>query len=483
MKTGNFLRKLALILSFVMLLTSTVNTTYGYMFDSTKPLVNVFVPEDRPLGGIVLEKIVEHPFGNNYKIPENIAFPFALDFGAFYANTEISTSQGKLKADASGRMQVQIQPGIEFRVEHLADGATVKITELPVSLPGFSIKGASSKDVTIVANDFTDVSFINIYTPNAVKADNISLSGTKTLVGRDWQEGDSFTVKLEQQSGNDWKPLGTQTIKYDPNNRDFNRFDFNSILKRLTFDKIGTYTFRVSEVVGNWENMTYDKTVNHFQVKVTDTDMDGKLEIQQVIGTENAKVTKKDGKFRIEIPFNNTYVPPTTPDPEPVMVQISIKKTVDNTGTKKIGPKDFAFQLAQAGTHNKWEVKSDVNGDATIKLEFTKADIGKTYTYRLSETNTNRKGVTYDTAVYDIAVSVGWNEKDNTLLVTSKLNGTETKNPTATFRNTYDIPPADIPKTGDPSNVQFWLIMIAVSGTTFVALLITELRQRKKEKG
>ena len=75
MKTGKFIRKLALILSFVMLLTSTVNTTYGYMFDSTKPLVNAFVPEDRPLGGIVLEKIVEHPFGDDYKIPENIAFP------------------------------------------------------------------------------------------------------------------------------------------------------------------------------------------------------------------------------------------------------------------------------------------------------------------------------------------------------------------------------------------------------------------------
>lgn len=483
MKTGKFLRKLALILSFVMLLTSTVNTTYGYMFDSTKPLVNVFVPEDRPLGGIALEKIVEHPFGDDYKIPESIAFPFSLELGAFYANAEISTSHGKLRADASGRVQVQIQPGIEFRVEHLQEGTTVKVTELPVTLSGFSVKGDASKNVTITADDLTAVSFTNIYTPIAAKGNILSLSGSKTLVGRDWQEGDSFTVKLEQQSGNDWKQLGTQTIRYDPNDRDFNRFDFDSVLKQLTFDKIGTYTFRVSEGVGNLENMTYDQTVNHFQVKVTDTDMDGALEIQQVTGTENTKVTEKNGKFQIDIPFNNTYVPPALPDPEPVMVQVSIKKTVDNTGTKKIGPKDFAFLLAQDGTHNKWEVKSDVNGDATINLVFTKADIGKTYTYQLSETNTNRKGVTYDTSVYAVSVSVGWNEEDNTLLVTSTLNGEETKNPTATFHNTYYIPPADIPKTGDPSNVQFWLIMIAVSGSAFMALLIYEIIQRKKEKG
>jgi pilin isopeptide linkage protein len=315
-----------------------------------------------------------------------------------------------------------------------------------------------------------------------VKGATITVSGTKTLTGRDWQEGDSFTFKLEQQEGNTWKELGKKTITYNPADKNFNQFDFSDILKNLTFEKVGNYTFRLSEVKGTLENMTYDETINYFHVAVTDQDMDGKLEIREVTGSENAKVTQKDGKYTVDVPFNNTYVPPALPDPEPVEVQIRVDKTVENTGTKKINAKGFAFLLQKDGTHDKWEVKSDDAGQASFKLSFTKKDIGKTYTYRLSETNTGMKGVTYDSRVYVITVTVSYNDKDNTIVATVKVDGKQTAKPAAAFKNIYYIPPSDIPQTGDPNNVGFWAIMMAVSGTAFVTLLVYDRKQRKKEE-
>ena len=482
MKKGKLFRKLALILSFVMLLTSTVGSTYGLIVTSTEPLVNVFVPESVQMGGVRLEKLVEHPLGDDYKIPDTIAFPVELDLGAYYANARITTSQGAMTADKDGRLVVQLVPGVEFRLENLQVGRTVKVTELEPMLPGFAVKGAASQEVTVAADQSVDIIVTNVYTPAAVKGDAITLGGTKTLVGRDWQEGDSFTLKLEQQKGNDWKELGIQSVTYDAKNKDFNKFNFNSIMKDLSFDKVGTYAFRLSEVKGTLENMTYDQTVNHFRVTVTDYDMDGKLEIREVTGSENAKVTQKNGKFTVDVPFNNTYVPPALPDPEPVEVQIRVDKTVENTGTKKINAKGFAFLLQKDGTHDKWEVKSDGAGQASFKLAFTKKDIGKTYTYRLSETNTGKKGVTYDKKVYEITVTVSYNEQNNTIVTAVKVDGKQTAKPAVAFKNIYYIPPSDIPQTGDPNNVGFWAIMMAVSGTAFLALLIYDRRQRKKEK-
>ena len=481
LKIGKIFRKIALILAFVMLLTSTVGTTYGYMITATEPLINVFVPESVALGSLRLVKVVEHPLGDDYKIPDNIVFPMELEMGAYYANARITTSQGVLTADQDGRLQVQVKPNVEFSVDSLQAGRTVKVTELSPLLPGFAIKGAATQEVTVAEDTAVLVTVTNQYTPASAKGNGFTLAGTKTLEGRDWKEGDTFTVKLEQQSGNDWKELGTKSVTYDPKNKDYKNFDFNDVLESLTFSQVGTYTFRLSEVVGNLENVVYDQTVNHFRVVVTDQDMDGKLEIREVTGTENTKVTFTDGKFQVEVPFNNTYVPPELPEPTPVEVQIRVNKTVNNTGSKKLSPKDFSFLLEKNGTHDKWEVKSDGAGRADFKLSFTKADAGKTYTYRLTETDTARKGVTYDTRAYEITVTVKWHEDSNTLSATVKVDGKETVNPTAAFKNTYYVAPADNPQTGDPSNVSFWLIMMAVSGTAFAALLIYDIKQRKKE--
>lgn len=101
--------------------------------------------------------------------------------------------------------------------------------------------------------------------------------------------------------------LGVWAYKTDANNLSHSNakeiddymFELNDIFHALTFDKVGEYVFRMSEVMGELDNMDYDKTVNHFTVLVTDVDMDGTLEINTVSGTENAVVSIADGGFDV----------------------------------------------------------------------------------------------------------------------------------------------------------------------------------------
>lgn len=473
---AKIIRRIAMLISLVMLITSTVNTTYGFIVTSTDPIVNTFVPEDVAVNGLAISKTVEHPLGADYKIPDNITFDFKVELGAYYANAKLNTTQGEMTADASGNLTVTVKPGVALGIEGLNEGTKVKVTELATELNGFAIKGESTKEVTIGADGNASVSFVNVYTPDAVKADEIIVGGIKILEGREWQSGDSFSFKLEQQSGDSWTDLGNKTVTYSADNADFNKFDFSDVFSALTFDKVGTYTFRMSEVKGELDNVDYDETVNHFTVKVTDVDMDGKLEINTVAGTENAKVTTANGKYTVSVIFNNTFVPPVVPDPDPITVGIDVNKTVENTGTIKIGPEGFEFVLENVATGEKTALKSDANGKAKFELNFTKSDIDKTYTYKLYETNEGRVGMTYDNDVYEITVSVSLNS-DNQLVAAVKVNGASAETVVAEFQNTYHADETVAPPTGDNSNLTFWFIMMIVSGTALVVLTVFDRRK------
>ena len=72
------------------------------------------------------------------------------------------------------------------------------------------------------------------------------------------------------------------------------------------------------------ENVDYDKSINTFDIKVTDVDMDGKLEVSTVTAAQNAKVTEAEGKYKIDITFNNTFIPVASePDDIPIPGPIS----------------------------------------------------------------------------------------------------------------------------------------------------------------
>ena len=469
-------RRFALLVSFVMLLTSTVNTTFGFIVTKTNSLINTFVPFESVISNFLISKSIEHPFGDEYVIPDNIFFDFKVNFGSLYANTTIKTTNGDIVTDENGSIQITVKPGKTFAVQGIDVGTKITVTEIQKDGGGFTVKDGTATMEGVVAEDGSlKFEYVNIYTPASVQPVNVSVSGTKILEGRDWQKGDTFSFTLEQKTGESiWKVIGTETVAYDVDDSDFNQFDFSELFQGITFDTVGTYTFRMTEIVGDLDNVDYDKSVNTFTVKVTDVDMDGRLEINSVIGAQNAKVTENNGKYTVAVVFNNRFVP-ALPQPDDIYVDIAVKKTVKNTGNTSIGPDGFEFILENTVSGEKQMLRSDENGNAVFNVPFTASDDGKTYLYKLYENNNGINGITYDTRVYEISVAIGV-DSGNKLTAMTTVNGKKVDKAVAEFENIYYLEQSAPPSTGDNSNVIFWFVMLMVSGTAFAVLVLVEKR-------
>ncbi|WP_153992289.1 Spy0128 family protein, partial [Streptococcus suis] len=136
------------------------------------------------------------------------------------------------------------------------------------------------------------------------------LAVKKTLTGRELKE-DEFEFVLKNEANEE-----VATAKNDK--------DGNVKFKELTFDKAGTYTYTVTEVVGGDTAIIYDSLKIKVTVVVTD-DGEGKL---------IAKV-----EYPEDIEFNNEYVEPTTTTTtEEPMTTITSEKTrktaLPSTGDK-----------------------------------------------------------------------------------------------------------------------------------------------------
>ncbi len=175
----------------------------------------------------------------------------------------------------------------------------------------------------------------------------------------------------------------------------------------------------------------------------------------------------------------NTFVPSVS-EVEDIVVTIEVIKKIKNTGTSTISPAGFEFVLENALDRDKASAKSDTQGNAVFALSFTAADMGKVYTYKLSEYNDGREGVTYDTRAYDISVHI-CSETDSKPIAAVTVNGKATEKAVLEFVNTYHAPNDGATKTGDNGNGLFWLILAIFSGGICL-LLITRSRTAAKKR-
>lgn len=475
-----------------MLLTSTAQTTFGMIITKTDSIVNTFTPVSVIINNLLIGKTVEHPFGEDYVIPEDIEFDFAVDLGSSYSGQTVKTSYGEVTADENGVITVSVKPGRSISIEGIEEGTVAKVTELLDAESGFTVKdGILTKEITVTAEGNAVLDFINVYRPSPVQPTNVTVRGSKTLEGRQWLESDSFTFLLQQDKGDEGLvDIGTKTVTYDQNDPEFNRFDFSDVFASLSFDSVGTYNFRLTEVVGGLSDIDYDESVNTFAIVVTDVDMDGKLEINRVLGAQNAKVSESDQGFDVNVSFNNTYIPPDVPKPGEIAVDITVNKTVKNTGSSKIDPEGFRFVLENTTTGETKALRTDKNGNAKFSLIYGAADIGMTYEFKLSETDEGKQGITYDKRVYNLSVTIV-SDDDNKPKALVTVNGTPTDNCVAEFENVYSsstpstpsTPSAPnqggAPQTGDDSHILFWVIMMLVSASMFIILLNIDRRYSK----
>lgn len=122
---------------------------------------------------------------------------------------------------------------------------------------------------------------------------SITFNAAKVLTGRELKKGE-FTFELRDANGKVLQTVkngaltegGYAPIAFDP----------------ITYDEPGTYDYRIVEVKGDVEGVTYDETVFTYHVVVTD-DGSGQLQVDWTVGETGAPV------------FQNVYVKPEDPKP------------------------------------------------------------------------------------------------------------------------------------------------------------------------
>lgn len=411
-------KRLALLFSMALILTAAVGTSLAFIVTRTPSLYNIFVNGLNTTGNLVIQKTVEHPFGDSYMVPDNIEFAFEVDLGAENAGKIFADKA----ADEKGVIHVTVKADSAVTIGGIEAGTKVTVTELPAG-GGFSVKdGSSVREVTIEKNQNNKVEFVNIYTPQKAPADGLTVTGVKKLTGREWQEGDSFTFRLELFENGTWTGLGTDTVAYHLTERedaehpgktvwapepDFDKFEFSKLLQGISFDKAGTYSFRVTEVEGTVGGVAYDKAESCFDILVGDADMDGELEIQKITtASSNTQITEdgENGSHMVSILFSNRYAPAGSAE-----AVIHIRKILNDTSGQNKAPAGFTFGLYdESGTLLKTSEATSAAGETDIRLIFGPEEAGQTFAYILREINGGQTldGIIYDSREIKIQVSV-----------------------------------------------------------------------------
>ncbi len=279
------------------------------------------------------------------------------------------------------------------------------------------------------------VIFSNDY---AAKETEVTFTGLKTFKGGKKLTADMFSFHLTGNGVN-------ETVK--------NKADGTFTFSPITYTKEGVYVYELTEVKGSDAQVTYDGT--KYTLTVTVTDVNGELKATTAISNGQASVESYG--------FTNIFTPSAG------AVTLDIQKILKNESGKEMGLEDFQFQLEGEG--KKLTAQSDTAGKAKFTLDFTPADIGKTFTYKLTEINTGVADVTYDTAAYEIKVTVGQNAETGELTFTVTSNGAAMTG-AAQFTNTYAPKVDEPPKTADAFNLTGWALMMGMSATGLLAVLV-----------
>ncbi len=344
------------------------------------------------------------------------------------------------------------------------------IREVQENLKGFSYDGevyTVTVDVTddvatgklVATTKITDKTgadselvFNNGYDPAKTTA---IIFGSKELQGGHKNlTADEFEFVLKAVTENTPMPSQT-TVK----NTASGIFQFDAI----SFSKIGTYKYEVSEKNLGKTGYSYDTTV--FAVTVTVTD-EGSGELKATVegvGTVDEPVIK----------FINKYAP------KPVEVIIGANGELQKElNGRELKENEFVFALLDDGKTEIATAKNNQDGKFTFSLNFSKAG---TYRYTLVERDNKVAGITYDESIYDVEIVI--TDKDGVLVSSDlTLSSDGNKKEQIVFKNTFTDPvpvPTDRPQTGDDSNAILWLTLLVVSGCGMIA---TPLWSKKKKK-
>ncbi|MBR0514919.1 MAG: Cna B-type domain-containing protein [Clostridia bacterium] len=213
---------------------------------------------------------------------------------------------------------------------------------------------------------------------NTAKSAPVTITGTKTLTGREKTDEDVFAFGLYDEAGNE-----IATAESDRNGR----FSFPEFRRFTEADAGRTFTYTLKEISEAENGIIPDPTVYTITVTVT-ADSDGFVTAAL---SENAE----------KLTFTNRY---------------EAKGSVTFAGTKTIAGRErndsdiYSYEITEPDTGKTWTVKNDTAGkilypEISYVLNDKTNDTGL-HTYEVRELATGRDDVMKDETVYTVTVNV-----------------------------------------------------------------------------
>lgn len=303
-------------------------------------------------------------------------------------------------------------------------------------------------------------SFTNIY---CVEPTSVTLQGQKTLSGRDWNQGESYTFNLaaatddasatslgkttKQAVADGAVVINTnQAVASAPESGRVASFSFGTeAAPTVTFNRAGTFSFNITENValGAPASMSMDRHTARATVVVTDLDErgnhTGKLHVSSVTYA-NTGASDVDKAVTDKAAFTNAYHASGT------FGGVTVSKTLEGRASNA---GQFTFAVtglwyngvqtsvdgAEATLSNK-AAKAGVSGavvgangkEKLFARKLTEQDLGHTFAYRIHENRPAAAGYTYDTgytgdAIVLVKVLARQNDPAKLYTVTTVLKG------------------------------------------------------------
>lgn len=354
--------------------------------------------------------------------------PFAGTLGAKrYSEGQDTPEDVSVTFDAEGKARLTLKAGQRIVVSRLSKSARYTVREQPAAGYTATVNGQDGSEATgVLDSGVTSVSFNNAYATDTYVAHTDNLF-SKTLVGRDWADGESFsfTMTLAQGDASGVTYNGSATAS-KPASGNKATFGFGD----MTFTRPGTYVFDVTEDGASAAGLEKDTHTAILTVTVRDDGL-GHLVVDGAV-----PVIVSDGVFTNTYSSNLNYgvagglkLEKTLDGHAMAAGQFQFTlKAVDEDGAVAASESAALLGLPEAGKVFDSPASDDgvaaaVNLLPDDGLVLTQANANKTYAFELTETRGGGAGYTNDSQVHKVRIAVT-DDGAGTLTATTTVDGT-----------------------------------------------------------
>lgn len=449
-----------------------------------------FVNTARGKGDLTITKEVLHELQDSYFAGETYTMTVTLSgigtsSATFTAEHSGDPALTSITTDAGGVFTVTLKNGERLEVFDLPEGTHVKVVEDHPGA-GYTVNYlddgvAGDGIVTVPADGIAAVRVENGYAPARVYPVNITVGGTKTLSGRAWLSTDSFTFKLQKydEANDSWTDMAEATATSAQKT-----FDFNGSFASEEYTAPGTYYYRVVEIIptDRIAGITYDRTVHSFGVHVDDRNVDGVLEIVEVVPYRaTVDIQQSGNNWHVTTNFTNIYT-----ITKKVTASIDVTKLVENLSESPLASAEgFRFGLFDDSNTLVWEsAETTERGFTRLVMEFDRVD---TYHYVLRELGNAPRYWEYDTKEIPITIQVSDDLAGGLVAVIYEGNAAippagATSSMAVSFLNKYVPGKAEVRFTGitkvlegrDLRPYEFTIGVFEIGGTTPIVSNVNE---------